>query len=108
MTVHDVRGGAGQAAIFVRPDEEDVAPGVDAHAYRGAEAHEVVERIELAAGQRQRLRLEIGAIVRVAAATDLHDDVDDPARRGICEKIVDRLRGREAVAHGPQRLPATS
>ena len=81
---------------------------MDPHPHRGAEAHEVVERIEVAAGQGERLRLELGAVVRIAAAAHLDDDVEDSARRRVGEKIVDRLRGRDAVAYDPERLPHRS
>ena len=74
----------------------------------GAEADEMVERIEVSAGKRERLGLELRPVVRVAAAADLHDEVEDPARRRVREQLVDRVRARDAVADDPQRFPHTS
>ena len=40
----------------------------------------------------------------VAAPAHLHDEVEDPARSGCLDEVVDRLGRRDLVAYYPERL----
>src|SRR2546425_3040637 len=103
MRVHEVRGRARQGTLRARPDEEDVRPGVDAHAYGGACAHEVRERVE-AGAKLLGARLQRGGVVGVAATADLDDEIVDPAHGRVGHEVVDRAPRDDPVPDDPERL----
>src|SRR2546428_8459205 len=96
VRVHEVHGRARQGALRVRPDEEDVRPGVDAHAYGGACAHEGRERVE-AGGKPLRAPPQPGGGPGVAATTNLDAELEDPAHGRVGHEVVDRAPPDEPV-----------
>src|SRR5205823_4565606 len=110
VRVDEVLGRTGELAGGARPNEKDVAPGVDAHADRRARADEMGERVE-ARGEAFGAGLERAFVVRVAAPAHLPDEVVYPARSGVGHELVDGARGRDPVADDPERAlhqPAAS
>src|SRR5438477_1039219 len=98
-----VRWIAWWALVRMRPDEEHVDPSVDAHAERRAATYEMREWVK-AFRDSFRARLDRRSVIRIAPAAHLRDEIEDAARRGVREELIDGVRGGDPVADDPGRL----
>src|SRR4029079_3179169 len=103
VAIHEVRRVAGHRAIGMRPDEEHVDPRVHADPGGPSVADEPLQWVE-AGCEALGARLERRLVIRVAPAAHLDHQVEDPARRGCLDEVVDRLGGGDLVADHPERF----